>query len=693
MNARSEQTRPGRDSSTPYIPRRHIHLDFHTGPAIPGVGSEFDPRKFAETYQAVDADSVTVFAKCHHGLLYTDTDHPARHPGLASGLDLVAQQVEALHEVGIKAPVYISVQVDEYAADHHPEWLAVQPDLRQAKRAPSTLEAGWQVLDMSSPYQDYFADQLDMVLRRFAPMDGLFLDMCWDQPSVSRWALDGMRKQGLDPRADTDRRRYARGVAHAYMARFRDMVQQAHHAHPDSRPASIFFNSRPRILGGDEHGLSTHQEIESLPTGGWGYAYTPFIGRFVRGFGIPGFGMTGRFHASWGDNAGLKPSAALLYECTQLLGLGFGISVGDVLHPRGTVHEPAYRVIGDVFGHLAACDPYVTDATVRSEVAMLVAPDRGSGVDLDGRSGPDRAQSGAVRLLQQTRQQFDVVTPEADLSAYRLLVVPESTPAEDVRETVDAYVRAGGSVLLTGQAAVDTQGRPLLSELGVDIEGDSPYTHTFLRAGPELASALAERQGPDSAPDADIVLYERGLRIRPGSDSTVLARVVEPYFERSYDRFCGHAYTPPDRETEYAAVVETTLGTGRVITVAEPLFETFARFGNVAYRELFASLLDRLLPDPLLRAGGPAHLETAVHTQGQRTVVHLVSFLPTRQGDNDLVTDPFPLVDVPVSVRATAAPQRVSSEPGGVELPFEHRDGYLHTKVSSTAGHVLIVLE
>ncbi|WP_035803832.1 alpha-amylase family protein [Kitasatospora mediocidica] len=49
---------------------------------------------------------------------------PERHPGLSPGLDLLSEQIEALHAVGIRTPIYLSLQVDEYAAREHPEWVA-----------------------------------------------------------------------------------------------------------------------------------------------------------------------------------------------------------------------------------------------------------------------------------------------------------------------------------------------------------------------------------------------------------------------------------------------------------------------------------------------------------------------------------------------------------------------------------------
>src|SRR4051812_33250273 len=113
------------------IPFRQVHLDFHTSPHVPDVGHEFDAETFANTFADARVNSVTVFAKCHHGHLYYDSDSPARHPTLPRGLDLLRQQLDALHARRIRAPIYISVQCDEYAANAHPEWVAIDPEGRR----------------------------------------------------------------------------------------------------------------------------------------------------------------------------------------------------------------------------------------------------------------------------------------------------------------------------------------------------------------------------------------------------------------------------------------------------------------------------------------------------------------------------------------------------------------------------------
>lgn len=659
-------------AASPSFPKRTIHLDFHTGPAVPDVGADFDADAFARTFADAHVDSVTVFAKCHHGHLYYATDRPERHPSLPAGLDLLGEQIEALHGAGIRAPIYLSVQVDEYAANHHSEWIAHDAELRAVKRGETpgqAFEAGWQILDMSSPYRAYVTEQLVEVLDRFAPVDGMFLDMCWDQPSASSWAIAAMKRAGLDPRDPGDRELHARRVALDYMSEFSALVNKAL---PTAAKQGAWFNSRPKTNLHEEAKFLKHIEIEALPTGGWGYAYLPYVARFVRPLGLPTLSHTGRFHTSWGDNAGLKPRAGLMYDCCRILSFGLTNGVGDLLHPRGMPAKAVYDLIGSVYGHIEACEPYVDGGVVQSELAVIIDPTLGD--------HPGPAGVGVVRALQQLRQQFDLVSPDADLAPYRLVLVPEFVGVDAaLRERLRTFIAGGGAVLVVGSALVDDTGESSLPEQGIDADGPSPYTHTFLRS-------LSDG---DATGGFDAVMYERGLRIQPRAGARALYGIVEPYFERAYDSFSGHQYTPPADLSDWAAVVRN----GDVISVAVPLLESFGRHGNEVYRVLLGELIDTLLPDPLLRVEGPAHVETSVVRTESSTVVHLLSFIPAREADGiDLVHDPVPLVDVPVRIRCSVPPAVVTLQPAGTPLEWTHNAGYVDLTVTVLDGHAMIVL-
>lgn len=660
-----------------YFPKRTIHLDFHTGPDVEGVGSRFDPAAFADTFADAGVDSVTVFAKCHHGHLYYTTDRAERHPSLPRDLDLLAAQIDALHSRGIRAPIYLSVQCDEFAANQHPDWVAMN-GLEQVKWSDGRFDAGWQILDMSSPYQDFLADQIQEVIDRFAPLDGLFLDMCWDQPSTSKWAVEGMQAAGLDPESDSDRSSYARTVAHGYMARFQAMVEP----HLDPAVASgVWFNSRPKTALDIEQRFLRHVEIEALPSGGWGYSYFPYTARFVRPLGKPTLSHTGRFHKSWGDNGGLKSKAALLYESTQILAQGMTAGIGDLLAPSGELNLSIYRLVGSAYHHLQACEPFVEGARVQSEAALVVDPALGD--------SPGPAGIGALRTLQRMRVQFDIVPPDADLAQYDLVVVPETTPVVGaLGESLRARAAAGGAIFISrGADSAEDE----IASLGVELAQPIEYSHVFLRP----AAPLRVSQGFDH------VIYRRGRRMALAAEGEVLVEVVRPYFERAWDHFSGHSYTPSSGEVieGTAAVVQT----GNTIVSAVPLLESVATDAAPAFRDLLEALLRRLLTAPLVIADGPVHLETSLMRTPTSTVLHVISFLASRGTDDmpdkrhpsglDTVDDPFPLVDLNVSVRVDRPVVGVHLEPDHGELDYSVGGDYVSTVFTALDGHAMLVID
>lgn len=120
-------------------PFRQIHLDFHTSDQIPAVGAAFEPEVFAATLARAHVNSINFFARCHHGWLYYDSQRfPARrHPTLRQ--PLLAAQIEACHAHGIRTPIYVTVQWDDFTARQHLEWLACTEDGREDSHLPPTV--------------------------------------------------------------------------------------------------------------------------------------------------------------------------------------------------------------------------------------------------------------------------------------------------------------------------------------------------------------------------------------------------------------------------------------------------------------------------------------------------------------------------------------------------------------------------
>ena len=320
------------------------------------------------------------------------------------------------------------------------------------------------------------------------------------------------------------------------MKRFHRMVKRSNPA------ATVYFNSRPLSDLPRDIAFQTQVEIEALPTGGWGYMYFPKNVRYARGFARPYLGMTARFHKSWADFGGLKPYAALEYETSQMMAHGAGCSIGDQLHPRGVLDRAAYELIGRVYERVERRESWLAGATPITQIGVL----RVAGAS--GYFAKSGADEGAMRMLTQLKHQFDVVDVTGDLQQYELLILPDEVALDEpaVRR-VRAYLRDGGSILVSGMSGLDPSGtKLLLPELGIQPHGLSPYQVTYIRFGRQISSDV---------PATDHVMYEKGIRATPSGGAEVLARVVEPYFDRAWDHFSSHNQTPGDRVSRYAAAV------------------------------------------------------------------------------------------------------------------------------------------
>lgn len=157
---------------------RQIHLDFHTSPLIPDIGSEFDAEEFAETLDEARVNWVTLFGKCHHGMSYYPTKAGVVHPGLS--FDLLGRQIEACKRRGIATPVYLSVRVDQHIGMTRPDLVCRLEDGRLW--GPNAHEASWyQICLNNKEYIDSLVAQTEEVLTQY-DTDGIFYDMCYYPP-------------------------------------------------------------------------------------------------------------------------------------------------------------------------------------------------------------------------------------------------------------------------------------------------------------------------------------------------------------------------------------------------------------------------------------------------------------------------------------------------------------------------------
>ena len=663
---------------------RQIHLDFHTSGLIPGIGSRFDADAFGKAYKDAYVDSVTIFSKCHHGYSYHPTEIGSQHPGLE--FDLLRAQIDALHGVGIKAPVYLTATWDELAAFEHPEWRTVLPDGTLPQfRAETGNGVGWAFLDFSTPYLDYLCAQTEEVMQKYPDIDGIFMDISFQLPSISTYAKTKMDALGLDWTDEKDRHSFTEASIENYFTRVRDAV----HKHNPKMP--LFFNSPNSGRATRKHYADyySHLELESLPTAGWGYEHFPLSARYVDHLGIPFLGMTGKFHTHWGEVGGYKKPEALIYECGAMLAHGARCSIGDHLHPTGQIDYSTMGVIGPAYKWIAEREEWAEDTVNRAEIALLPAQ-AVDGVSLVGMHSHDfGADEGATRVLLESKYTFDVVDLESDLSGYKLLILPDSITVDDaLKAKIESFASAGGKVLLTGKSGVDPD-KGFIFDIGAD------WTGTSENAGGDFVLPIEELRA-DFVNDP-LFMYAPAEKITV-SDGISLGDVYEPYFDRAPRHFCGHVNTPskPDATGMAAGVTK-----GNFTYFSFPVFACYFNAGAVAMLEIAENLIASALGEKgMVTTSLPRSGRVTVRNQPakNRDIVHLFHANPalrgTTRGDNvQPIMELITLRDIDVNLDVTSGVKSVKVVPSGENLEFAETDGRVQFTVPELRGHQMIELQ
>ncbi len=656
-------------------PFRQLHLDFHNGPDIPDVGAGFDPEDFAESLELAHVASVTLFSRCHHGLLYHDSERfsELRHPNLTC--DLLALQLEACRARGIRAPIYVTVGWDDTQRRLHPEWL--ERDVEGQTSGPGPLEPGFtQKLCLNSDYVDFVAAQTEELLDRFAPVDGLFFDIVYQGPCCCTACLARMQAAGLDPAEPAHREQNAAEVLDAFKLRMTALVRER------CPEATIFYNAghigpeTARTLD-----QVTHLEIESLATGHWGYLHFPMTARYAATMGLPLVGMTANFHGTWGDLGAPKPEPALTYECAQMLSVGARCSVGDQLLPTGRFHPASLPTVKQVFGRVEALEPWCAGAEPEVEVGVLFPEAFGAS------DGPmDSSAAGALLALTEGHHQFRFIDGGVDFGRYKVIVVPDRIRVgEDLAATLGQYVEAGGGLILLHLGGLAPDGdRFTVTQVGARCLGVSDREPDYVEAGPDLSPNL---------PPGPLVMKWRAMRVEPRDGAEVLARVRLPHFDRTWRHFSGHQHASPAQEASYPAAVRS----GSVIYFAHPLLSMYRQQAWPWARDLFLNGLNLLLPEPLVTTDAPRACQVTRLSQpaARRALLHFTCYQPRQIGEAfATIEEATKLGRVGVGARwGDTPPARVYLCPDRKPLSFEHEPPYVRFTVPQVDGHQVVCIE
>ena len=555
---------------------RQVHLDFHTSPLIPGIGKKFDKKLWQERLQTAHVNSITCFSCCHHGYSYHPTQVGEMHPGL--DFDLLRAQMDACHEIDIRVPIYITAGVNNRVADKEPGWRELDHEGRYVGWQPSPVGPGFRSLCFNSPYMDYLCRLIEEAARLFPDADGMFFDIISQNQCCCPWCMKEMKKQGFDPTCEADRKAFSDLVLANYMKRACEAARSVRADMP------VLHNAGHYLGPGYRHMAQyfSHLELESLPTGGWGYDHYPLMAAFCRSQELDFLGMTGKFHTTWGEFGGFKSANALRYECCAMLAQGSKCSVGDQLHPAGMLDESTCRLIGEAYADVERKEAWCSRVSSCADVALL------SNMGINGCTPEEeRIEIGAGRLLLEAHIPFDRLDSWGDFDRYKVLILADDLrPDAALREKLARFTKKGGKLILSGLSLLKKENDDSAFDLPLTVSGLDREIPNFLEAAAPFA--------PEGI-TTPFVMYRPSVKITlSGGES--LGQIYDPYFTRSYEHFCSHQHTPNKLE---ASGFDAGCLTEQILYFAHPVFTLYANYGTVILKEFIVKAIRKLLGDDL----------------------------------------------------------------------------------------------
>lgn len=651
---------------------RQVHLDFHTSGIIDNIGSEFEARQFQKNLKNGHVNSINLFAKCHHGFSYYPSKVNEVHPGLK--FDLLTSMIDAAKEIDVDVQIYVSAGIDEKYAKAHPEWL-IRDQNKNTRWTPNFQEPGFHELCLNTPYLSELLKQIEEILYLYKPK-GLWLDIVGVRPCYCESCKFNAQKMGIDENNPNEMRQLWEATYKNYIDKVADLI------HMISHHTEVFHNSGHFVRGrSDLWSVNSHYELESLPTGGWGYDHFPISARYIQQFGVEFLGMTGKFHTSWGEFGGFKHYNALRYEMAINLMNGAKCSIGDQLHPNGKMDEATYELIGEAYREVEKKEAWCEDVSSIADIGILSAESIEDTSILDDFN--NQSDSGVVRMLLEEHYLFDLIDAQSNFSKYKLIILPDTIKLnKKLAARLQRFIDNGGKIIASGVSGFDLESHDFLSDLKVKYIKENDYVPAYINPEFKLKSISK----------SSYVIYEDSFIIA-AHKSSIVGSIEKPYENRKVNSFFSHQHFPNSNIQISPGIVlnENTAYLGWNI------FKEYAWIGSYIHREIIAYIIDRLLK-------GEKTVHTSLPSQGnislmhqkreKRFILHIVYGSPiTRGKDMRIIEDIPPIYDIEINLNIKMEVNKIYLAPSNNPIEYSRTHNKLNFIVPKIECHQMVVID
>ena len=645
-------------------PKYCLFYDNHTMPACPDVGENFDVETFTDKIKAINVDYLVFHARCNQGMAYYDTRIGIKHPSLKQ--DLFGLLADACKRKDIALGAYFNAGISSEEGRLHRDWTTLYFDGRSLREPRFTPHV--RTMCYNSGYRDHLIEMVKEVVTNY-PVSGLMIDCLIDYPCVCPICVKEMKEKGINWNNEEEVKKFSEFSAIR-------LAKDISHAANAIKPGLLISNNYPGYEG--LKGINTYFDVVCLPASEEGYEFIPAMSHYVRTLGdMPILNMTGRFY-DWGDFGGLRPEVAIKSELLYGLANGMRPNIGGHFHPRGDLETATFDRIERIYKDLQTREEWFDNARNITEIAIVYPK---SIHNIRG----DKELKSAVRMLSELKHQFDVVTLASDWSKYKVLIFPDNITFDgEITRRVKKHISEGKAVISTGSSGLDKENKrfALEQEWGVRYIGENDFDPAYFHV---------EKNYNHSMPDMPLSLYSSGIDMEPSEETRVGAFLIRPYYNRMWDGEYAFYYNPPDKVTEKPALTIHN----KVAHFSHRIFSGYFEKAPVELRTVFDNVLQQLLPDPLIRHENlPSFTRAFVTRQQNRTMVHLLSYIPEMRGRTQMIEEPIELSDLKILIRKDNRNfKNIYSAPDREPLSYQVEGNYIEINIPKSKGYTLIVLE
>jgi hypothetical protein len=624
-----------------------IHFDFHAGPDCTEVGKNTTPEMVENILRRVRPDYLQIDCKGHPGYSSYPTKVGQPVPGFVGDPLRVWRDVTARHGVGLY--LHYSGVFDSHAV-LQPGWAALNADGKPSTQATSFF----------GPYADQLLIPQLRELAGVYGVDGVWVDgECWSAvPDYGAAAIAAFQKAtGIQeiPRKRGEPHWFEFQQFHreAFRNYLRHYITEVKKTHPDFQMCSNWaytdhmaepLNAPVDFLSGD---YSPEDSVNSAR----------ISARYLVRQGKPWDLMAWSFTTKPGRSQ--KSAVQLQREAAVVIALGGGFQAYHKQKRDGSIFDEQMIVMGEVAKFCRERQALCHHSEPVPQVALLLST-AAHYRKINGLFNRDLGHvQGILHALLESQFSVEVVGEHqltGRLSEYPILIVPEWDYLEPAFKTdLVAYVKGGGNLLLLG-----------------------PQSAGLFRD--ELGVTWPETQNPSAKFSLDYQDQQTALsgplhQVLPAADTRTLGRLTAVTL--------AHPASP--------ASSIRTLGRGTIAATYFTLGPTYRSAPSDALRQFLNDLVRELFPNPMVEVTGTHDVDVVLARQRGQLLVNLVNTSGPHRTEPILDAIP-PIGPLKVAIRQANKPSKVTLEPSGTTLAFQHRDGILRVEVPQVAIHEAVVV-